>query len=219
MSEISAFGVEHTSISKALKLPKLGSPARRHAASAVRRSRSKSAATRASRKSHAAAEGTWLAKNPELAKLKHRATNRPHHSQFKPADPKELSFYNANNKLRSYDVITKRDALEHHRKKERKYDRRANAAIVGAPASMAGAWAGSTALERLGKVKRGPIGRLNARAPGYIKAAGSKPVAAIAGGLGTGASLVAAGHYGRKANKHGAIARGIETRRKKNRSK
>ncbi len=87
----------------------------------VRNSRSKSAATRASRKSHDAAEGTWLAKNPELAKLKHRATNRPHHSQFKPADPKELSFYNANKKLRSYDVVTKRAiarGIEIRRKKK-----------------------------------------------------------------------------------------------------
>jgi hypothetical protein len=104
VSEISAFGVEHTSISKALKF---GSPARKHAAAMVRNSRSASAGVRASRKSHAAAEGTWLAKNPELAKLKHRATNRPHHSQFKPADPKELSFYRANKELRSYDVVTK----------------------------------------------------------------------------------------------------------------
>jgi len=254
MSEISAFGVEHTPISKALRLPhkqiSFKSPARRQAASAIRRSRAKGAMARAHTKQNAAAEATWEAKNPYLAKLKHRATHRPHHSHFNPADPKELSFYNANNKLRSFDIITKSDAAKKHRKAADSNQRKATLTAVGTiPAAGAAAWGSSQGMNKLDRIERGPVGRLNNKVktatgkinlatykattphflrfgsgelvahkgPGMFKLA-KKPVATAAAGATSAAGLIAAGHYGNKAERHDKIARRLEGR-KKNRSK
>jgi hypothetical protein len=204
-------------------------PRRSQVRSAIRRSKVKPPSKQRLKELDDIAVHNQAMSNPTSAEVARRAKKahgtyhydksgplRPHEPKPTGEQAKKIALSRANLSLRHYGPltpVTKRDALKHHKKLERKYDRRSNMAIVGAPASMAGSWLGSTAIERLGDVKRGPIGRLNAKAPGAMKAVASKPAAAIAGGLGTGASLVAAGHYGRKANKHGAIARGIETRR------
>jgi len=340
MSEISAFGVEHTPITKAFRLPhkpiSFKSSERKAAASAIRRSRAKGRQTVVSRKQNAAAEGTWAAKNPHLAKLKARATHRPHHSEARPADPKELSFFNANNSLRSYDVITKAmtnpkvhsqssrvktptgtinteigpksgyfldktvksvtsngktakkvigrkwnkgrvaliggsaavgaglpfaaaglanrkekrdayrqkigydkrvsksDAAKRHRDLADKNQRKSAFTALGTvPAAGAAGMGASSGMNRLDRIERGPVGRLNNKVkahtgslpnimrlkgnPGMFRLA-KKPVVAGAVSATSVAGLVAAGHYGNKADHHDKVARRLEGR-KKNRSK